>query len=137
MAAKVLNVGENKVKISPDSLDEVSQAITRDDIRHFINNGIITAAPEKGNSKARHALYAEQKKKGRHRGHGSRTGSKKARTQGKRSWIQKVRALRDELKNMKNSKTLGKISYRKLYRQVAGNMFHSRRHLREHIERQK
>jgi len=133
LAAKILKVGVNKVWIDPAKADEVSRAITRDDIRHFVSNGSINAAAEKGNSRGRFREKKAQKDKGRRSGHGRRTGTKSARTPRKEKWMNKVRALRDELSKLKEDKKIDTSTYRKTYRKVKGNLYHSRRHLRENL----
>ena len=134
LAAEVLGVGVNRVWIDPERLEDVSKAITRDDIKHYIANGAIAAQEKKGISRGRFKERLIQKKKGRGKGHGRRSGTKGARTPKKEVWMKKVRALRDELKKMKKERKIDESSYRKFYRQIKGNLFHSRRHLREHIE---
>jgi len=135
LAADILGVGVNRIKIDPEMLEDVSKAITREDIKYHISTGAISAKPEKGISRGRLHKRMEQKKKGRRKGHGHRSGSKGARTGKKEAWMRKIRAIRDELKKMRESKDIDSSGYRKLYRQAKGNLFHSRRHLREYVER--
>ena len=80
LAAKILKVGVNRVWIDPEHMEEVSRAITRNSIRALINDGVIKAKPVNGISSYRSKKNAEQKSKGRRKGHGSRKGAKKART---------------------------------------------------------
>lgn len=133
LAAEILDIGVNRIRIDPQAAEEVSKAITRDDIRHFISRGAITALPVKGNSRGRCRFHTRQKKKGRRSGHGRRTGKAGARTPKKKKWISKVRALRDELRKMKTEARIGEKGYRTAYRRIKGNLYHSRRHLRENI----
>lgn len=133
LAAQILDIGVNRVWIDPESAQDVSKAITRDDIRYFISRGAIAPLPVKGNSRGRVKFRRAQENKGRRKGQGRRTGKAGARTPRKKKWISKVRALRDELRKMKEEKTIGEKGYRTAYRQVKGNLFHSRRHLRENI----
>lgn len=133
LAAKILKVGINRIYISPEKKEDVSKAITRDDIRALIKDGSISVRKEKGASRARARKIREQKRKGRRKGHGSRKGKKGARTPRKEIWISKVRALRDELRKLKKEGKIDKKEYRKLYRQIKGNLFKSRRHLRESL----
>ncbi len=135
VAADILGSGVNRIRIDPEMLEDVSKAITREDIRYHISTGAISAKPEKGISRGRLHKKAEQKKKGRRTGHGHRSGSKGARMGKKEAWMRKIRAIRDELKKMREKRDIDSSEYRKLYRQVKGNLFHSRRHLREHVER--
>lgn len=135
IASKVLKVGVTRVIINSGFEEEVSEAITREDIRILVSKGAISARPKKGVSKGRARAKNKQKRKGRRKGQGSRGGTKKARTPKKRSWINKIRALRDELQKLKSGGLVNESNYRKLYRQAKGNLFHSRRHLREYVER--
>jgi len=63
LAAEILDVGVNKIWVDPARTEDVSRAITRDDIRHFISNGAIAAEPEKGNSRGRFKKAMAQKAK--------------------------------------------------------------------------
>jgi len=135
LAAEVMKIGANKVRFNEERLEDVSEALTREDIRALVKSGAITKKPERGVSRGRARERDKQKKKGRQRGKGKRGGTSKARTPKKRSWINKIRAVRDELKNMREKGEITVSEYRKLYRQAKGNLFQSRRHLREHVER--
>jgi len=112
LAAEILDVGVNKIWVDPARTEDVSRAITRDDIRHFISNGAIAAEPEKGNSRGRFKKAMAQKAKGRRKGHGRRSGNKGARTPKKNKWVNKVRALRSELREIKKEQNI-KTNYRK------------------------
>ena len=136
LAAKVLGVGITRVKINTEMHEEISQAITREDIKRLIAMGAITVKPVKGISTYRLKKKKAQKAKGRQSGHGSRGGTKNAREPSKRSWIKKIRAIRDELNKMKAEKKIDRSTYRKAYLQAKGNLFHGRKHLREHLEKE-
>jgi len=135
IASELLGVGINRVKIDPDAIEDISKAITRDDIRFFIANKLITVEQKKGISRGRVRKKKLQKKKGRRKGHGHRSGTKNARNPSKKEWMNKIRALRDELKKLREDGKISNSEYRKLYYQAKGNLFHSRRHLLEYIER--
>jgi len=137
MAAELLKCGQNKVVFDPEKLEDISEAITREDIRILIKKSAIKKKQKTGISRGRIRKAKGQKKKGRGRGHGKRSGGKKARDPKKKKWTQKVRALRNELRKIKAEGLLDATTYRRLYRQASGNLFHGRRHLREHIERLK
>jgi len=135
IAAKLLKVGVNRVMFNQARLTDAAEALTREDVRSLIKNGVITARPEKATSRSRAKKLAAQKRKGRRKGYGKRSGKKKTRQHGKESWIKKVRALRDELRKLKKERKVDKTQYRKIYRQIKGNLYHSRRHLLESLER--
>ena len=135
LAAEVMKVGQSRVKFNVERLEDVSEALTKDDIRALVKSGAIEAKPKIGICRGRARLRKEQKLKGRHKGMGKRGGTAKARTPKKRKWVGKIRAIRDELKKMRTEKEITPSQYRKLYLQAKGNLFLSRRHLREQIER--
>jgi large subunit ribosomal protein L19e len=137
IAAQILKCGINRVFIDSVHLDDVSMAITRDDIRQLIKNGIIKKRYEIGISRSRAKELHEKKLEGRARGLGSRKGPKTARMGKKRLWINHIRPLRRELKKLRDRKLIDTATYRTLYLQSKGGQFHSVAHLKRHIEEQK
>ncbi|AAR39227.1 NEQ379 [Nanoarchaeum equitans Kin4-M] len=129
MAAEILKVGLDRVWIDPNHLKEVAEALTKDDIRELIKRGIIKKLPIEGQSRKRARELHEKKKKGRRRGPGSRKGKRTARADPKRQWINKVRAQRKLLKELKEKKIIDNKTYWDLYKKVKGNLFKSRSHL--------
>ncbi|MGC8960900.1 MAG: 50S ribosomal protein L19e, partial [Candidatus Bathyarchaeia archaeon] len=69
LAAELLNVGESRVWIDPESIERVEAAITREEVERLIHEGVIRKLPERGVSRGR-----IRSKPGR-RGPGSRKGS--------------------------------------------------------------
>ncbi|PKP54579.1 MAG: 50S ribosomal protein L19e [Candidatus Altiarchaeales archaeon HGW-Altiarchaeales-3] len=137
LASDVLKVGIYRVTMNPEKLDMVSEALTREDINKLVGNGAIIIKPKKGISRGRWRKIALQKQKGRRKGQGHRKGTKNSKVSKKEKWMNKIRAIRDELRKMKAARELEKGTYRKLYRQAKGGFFNSRRHLREHIQKNK
>ncbi|MGC1708370.1 MAG: 50S ribosomal protein L19e, partial [Nitrosotalea sp.] len=77
LVSRILGVGVDRVKFDPTYLDDVADAITRDNIRSLITANVIEIRPIKGTSKGRaHFKKAQRKKRGTK--HGSRKGSKGA-----------------------------------------------------------
>ncbi|MDO5850988.1 MAG: 50S ribosomal protein L19e [Methanobacteriaceae archaeon] len=130
LAAKILKVGVNRVWIDPEYMEEVSRAITRNSIRSLINDGIIKAKPVKGISSYRSKKIAEQKRKGKRKGHGSIKGAKKARTPKKQAWMGTVRSLRTVLKDMRAKEEIDRTTYRKLYNMAKGGAFKSKSYMK-------
>lgn len=137
LAAKILGVGVNRVWIDPERFDDVSTAITKDDIRRLIGEGAIKARPKKGVSRARARKRLAQRKKGRRRGEGSRKGPAKARLPSKRAWIRKVRPLRARLRELRDGGKIDSGQYRRLYRMVKGGSFRSKAHLEAYLKEKK
>ncbi len=134
MAAGILKCGENRVYFDPYLEEDISLAITREDIRNLIKQGAIKKNYKKGISNYRKKVQHARKKKGRGRGIGKRKGTKHARTPKKRAWIKKIRPLRRELKKLRDKKLITTADYRKLYRNAKGGMFASVAQLNRHIK---
>jgi large subunit ribosomal protein L19e len=130
MAAEVLRVGENKVKIVDQ--DKALEAVTKDDVRNVISQGAIVTSPMKTNSRGRARAKRERRAK-RSTGQGRRKGTANARFSGKDRWIIKVRAQRKYLKELEKKKKLSPTLTRKLYLMVKGNYFRSKKHMEEYV----
>ncbi len=135
MAAEVLNVGKNRVWIDPENVEEVSEAITKQDIRNLIESGAIKKKKKKGTSKGRSRKNKKQKKKGRRKGHGKRKGSKGARKKQKDDWKEKIRAIRSELKEKRDNEEITKSQYRELYKKAKGGFFRNKKHMNLYIDK--
>ena len=129
LASKVLNAGKDRIWLDPDRLDEIGNAITRQDIKNLARSGAIKVKPEETVSKHRVRKREIQKKKGRQKGPGKRKGSKNARTSSKEKWITKIRALRKELRNLIKKKKVEKKEYRKLYKMAKSGSLRNKNHL--------
>ena len=99
MAARILKVGKSRVWFSPEHRKEIEEAITARDFRALIKKGIIRKLPSKENLSMR---------KGKRKGPGRRKGAKYSRLDRKRRWIIKIRALRRELKRLKEENLIEK-----------------------------
>lgn len=130
LAASILKVGLNRVWIDPNQIEEVSRAITRNGVKQLIDNGAIKAKPQKGISSYRSKKLAEQKKKGKRKGRGSIKGAKNARTPKKKVWMRTIRALRKDLKDMRDAEEIDSTTYRKLYNMAKGGAFRSKSYMK-------
>ncbi|MGI0047569.1 MAG: 50S ribosomal protein L19e [Nitrosotalea sp.] len=133
LVSRILGVGVDRVKFDPDYLDDVTDAITRDNIRSLITANVIEIKPIKGTSKGRAHFKKAQRSK-RSRKQGSKKGSKGARIGKKEVYVKRVRAMRHQLKVSKSRKEVTNESYWKLYKQVNGNQVRNLAHLRSLIE---
>ncbi len=133
VAARMLKCGVNRVWISPEHLDEVADAITREDIRELIDRNLIQKRQKKGVSRGRARYAAAQKKKGRRKGPGSRKGKKMAGTSKKERWMSTIRPIRAELKSLRDSGKINPHEYRIYYRRAKGGMYKSKSHLKLHL----
>ena len=134
LAADILKIGESRVWIDPDRTDDVDIAISREEIRKLIHEGVIKSIPKAGVSRARAKTFQEKKRKGLRRGSGKRSGSAKARTPKKRAWITKIRSLRNRLRELKANHTITESVYRRLYNMAGSGVFESTADLERYIK---
>jgi large subunit ribosomal protein L19e len=134
MAASLLGVGRGRVWIDPDRGEDVANAVTRTDMRRLIEGGAIVAKPENANSRGCIRYIQGQKASGRRTGHGSRKGKKFARLPRKDRWMRTIRALRDELRLLREGKLISPTVYRDFYMRAKGGQFRSRAHLVAHLQ---
>jgi len=139
LAAKILGVGKSKVWINPKETQAIKEAITKEDLKELIKKNIIKKSKKQWQSRARARKLKEKKKKGRKKGQGSRKAKKTLRMGKKRGWINKVRALRRTLRELKqkNKEAIEKIGYQKLYKMIKGNYFKGKKYLIKFVEGQK
>jgi large subunit ribosomal protein L19e len=133
LAADVLEVGESHIKIL--DAKAASEALTRDDVRNLIKEGVIVSTQKKGVSRSKARWKQSRKKLGRRVGLGSRKGRAFAKVSRKTRWMAKVRSLRRVLHNARP--LLKKGGYRKLYLMVKGGHFRSKKQLSEFFKEQK
>ncbi len=132
LAADLLKCGIHRVKLDPEKLEEISEAITREEIRQLIKDGAIEKKKKKGVSRAR--VRARKRKK---RGAGSRKGGKYSRLSRKEQWMRRVRAQRKRLRELRDRGLVTKTVYRKIYRMVKAGAFKSVAAMMEYLEQNK
>ena len=137
LAARLLNVGVNRIWIDPDRLDDVALAIRRDDIRRLIHEGAIQKAPIKGISRGRAKVVQEKRKRGLRSGPGSRKGKRTSRLSSKQRWMIKIRAIRQHIRKLRARRIIKPRDYRRLYRLSKGGMFSSIRRVDMYIQEHK
>jgi len=134
LAASILKCGEERVWMDPNALDEIKEAVTREDIRMLIKRGLIKRKKIKGTSRVRANYIKMQKEKGRRKGPGSRKGKKYARYPRKERWMKTIRPIRATLKDLRDSGKIDRHTYRRFYRLAKGGTFKSRNHLLMHLK---
>ncbi len=130
-AAEIMKVGMSRVRIDPESLDRMEDAITRESLRALIKEGVIYAIPKKGISRGRLRL---RRRAGIRQGRGSVKGAAGARTGKKTLWVNRVRAMRSRLRTLRERGDLTAENFRRLYSQVKGGQIRSLRHFREVVK---
>ena len=134
LAAQILKVGQNRVWIDPDRMDDVEGAITREEVRKLIHEKIIVSQPEKGVSRARAKIIREKKVKGRRGGPGSVTGAGYAKVTKKEAWMLKIRSLRRKLRELKATRVITEDTYSQYYRMAGSGRFQSIAELERHLK---
>ena len=125
LAAQILKIGQNRVWINPERMDDVEGAITREEVRKLIHEKIIDSLPEKGVSRSRAKTIREKKRKGRRSGPGSITGAGYAKVTKKEAWMKKIRSLRRKLRELKASRIITEKTYSQYYRMAGSGRFQS------------
>ena len=112
LVSRIVGVGVNRVRFDNDHLDDIADAITRDDIRSLITANTITIKSFTGTSHGRATSQKNSKSKKRTTGQGSKKGRKGARVGKKTVYVNKVRALRYLLKVSKDRKEITNESFK-------------------------
>lgn len=134
LAADIMGCGKDRVWLDPEAQQEVAEAITREDVRGLVEDGVVREKRKKGVSRGRARERDEKREYGHQKGPGTRKGKKGARSDSKDEWKSGVRALRKELRRMKRDDEIGASEYRDLYAKAKGGEFDSVRYLRNYVE---
>ncbi len=136
LAAEVLGVGESRIWVDPTRIEDVEGAVTKEEIRKLIKEGVIRVKPVKGNSRARWRERHEKRKKGRRRGPGKRKGAKTARLSKKEAWMNTIRKIRRYLRYLRDHGVIDRRTYRRLYMLAKGGTFRSLSSLKTYMKEQ-
>ena len=134
IVSSVLKCGVNRVWFDPARLPDIENAISREDLRGLVAEGAIKARQKKGISRGRARAKIAKRAYGHCKGPGRRKGAAGARRPSKRSWIQKIRAIRKALVALRDAGTIDPHMYRILYRKAAGGQFRSVAHMKAQLE---
>jgi large subunit ribosomal protein L19e len=126
LAKKTFNVGEDRIVFLESRLDEIKDAITKQDIRDLQKSGAILIKEQKGRKKS----------SGQHRFNGKNrsTGNirKKARKR-KKEYMILTRKLRKHLTSSDVEGKLKKEQITDIRKKIRNRYFRSKFHLKEHI----
>ena len=126
-------VGMKRIKFDVDHLDDIADAITRQQIRSLITANTIRIEQIVGTSRGRAQEKKIQKSK-RGATQGSKKGRKGARVGKKEVYVTKVRSLRRRLKIAKERKEITNKNFWEIYTKIGGNTVRNIAHLRTLIE---
>ncbi len=122
LAARMLEVGVERVWFDPLRLDDIQQAITRRDIEDLVKDRAIRVKNEKPQAKN---VYRKRKKSG------SKRISVKAR---KRKYIGKIRKIRRHLAEIHEKGEISLEEKKKMRAWAKAGTFRSTRHLKETLK---
>ena len=134
IVASVLKCGVNRVWFDPARLSDIENAISREDLRALVTDGAIKARQKKGVSRGRARARIAQRSYGHRKGPGKRKGAAGARKPSKTAWVQKIRAIRKALVELRTAGTIDRHMYRIIYRKAAGGQFRSVAHMKAQME---
>ena len=128
LVARITGAGIKRIHFDSEHLDDITDAITRDDIRSLMTANTIKIKSLKGASRGRAKTKKIQKSK-RGTKQGSKKGTKGARVGKKEVYVKKVRSLRHILKVAKDRKDITNKEFWSLYKKVGGNTVRNKAHL--------
>ena len=122
LAARTLNIGRDRIIFNAYRLEEIKEAITKQDIKDLISSGAILIKEIKGRKK----LVKRATRK--------RSGSKrKSIKKGKRGYIIITRKLRNYLYSLKKKQALSNSNFYILRKEIRARSFDSLAELKERI----
>ena len=125
LASRIMKIGQNRVWIDPQRLDDVETAITREEIKKLIHEKVIKSSTIKGVSRGRTKTIRGKKREGRRNGPGCQSGTGHARVSKKEAWMKKIRSLRKRLRELKSTRIITETNYRQLYMMAGSGRFGS------------
>ncbi len=128
LAADILGVGVNKIRLDKDNLAKVEEALTRADVRNLLDEGTVYALPPR----AGHRTKPKPRKR-----RGSRKGQKKAREGGKSAWMARVRSQRKYLVELLKGGELPKEHKHPVYMKIKGGAFRGKSAMKAYLTENK
>ena len=122
LAARVLKVGKERIIFLQPRLDEIKEAITKQDIRDLKKEGAIVIKEIKGRKKS--------KKKSKERNPGSIRKKVKKR---KKEYVIMTRKLRRYVAEMKKQRKLSQDEIKDIRKKIRNRNFRNKAHLKEYI----
>jgi large subunit ribosomal protein L19e len=124
LAADILKVGKNRVRIKMEEYSKAMEALTREDVRGLIADGTVYKERYVG---------PRTKPSRKNKGTGKRKGKKYSRKSAKEGWMEKIRAQRKYLDEMLESGEVSKENKRKIYLKIKGGSFRGKKALRVYL----
>ena len=120
--SRMLKVGKKRIIFSKERVNEIKEAITKQDIRDLKDDGAIIVKDIKGSRK--------NKQKSKKRGPGK---IRKKVNRRKREYVIMTRKLRKYLFEIKKQGKISREDMKDMRKKIRNRIFKSKAHLREHI----
>lgn len=122
LISRTLKVGRERIVLNARRIDELKDAITKQDIRELLSSGAIIIREITGSRR-------KERRNNRRRGGSIRLRIKK----GKRGYIILTRKLRNYVSELLSQEKISKEQSLKLRREIKAHTFKSKAHFKEHI----
>lgn len=123
LAVRAFNVGRDRIIFNSERLDEIKEAITKQDMRDLLASGAISIRDIKG----RKAVVGRKTRR--------RAGSvRKKATNSKTLYVILTRKLRNYISELRYHEKLSTEQYGKLRKEIRAHLFKSKAHLKEHLK---
>lgn len=123
LAKKVLKVGKDRIVFVNARIDEIKEAITRQDILDLYKEGAIIVKPVKGRKRQ------IRKKKSRSVGNIRQNPNKR-----KKIYMTLVRKLRSYIAGLKRQKEITNEEFKMLRKKIRNRDFRDKSHLKEYVQ---
>jgi large subunit ribosomal protein L19e len=123
LAARTLKVGKERIVFVKSRLEEIKEAITKQDIRDLNKEGAIIIKEKKGRKKVK-------KRKTRR----SRGNIRKKVKKRKQNYVVLTRKLRNYVAELKNRGELSKEEIKEIRKKIRNKDFRSKSNLKEYLE---
>jgi large subunit ribosomal protein L19e len=123
LASKALKIGKARIVLVESRLDEIKEAITKQDIKDLVKSGAIRIKPKKGRRKV------EKRKTKRHEGKIKMKVSNR-----KQEYVKITRKLRAYAKELKNKGKLGPEEFKDIRKKISAKIFKSKSQLKDYLK---
>ena len=122
LAAKAFKVGVERIAFNPSRIDEIKEAITKQDMKDLKLSGAILIKDKKGRR-------TKTIRKTR-----TRAGSvRKKVNRSKQEYVKLTRKLRRHLREIRSQEKINEEKYKELMKKIRMRAFKSKRHLKENM----
>lgn len=122
LAKRTLKVGKERIVFTESRLEDIKEAITKQDIKDLYNQGAIVIKPIRGRRK----VVGKKRKRS--------TGNVRVRVnRRKRNYVLVTRKLRKHISGLKKSGELSREEHADIRKKIRNKVFRSKAHLKEHL----